>query len=275
MKQTILTVVAVLAFSLLCALIAQEVSPPSAPPPGQPKSSLRATGLSIAVPAGSPGAAIAPLLSGTHLHFILSTEQANVISLDAKSCKIGVLRDDKGKDLLQSAGDRAAGLGDFHNVADDGKTVAFSVASPQLPSPGSTSLQIKGELVLRTGLEPKEADLGELALKKGTSLVAGPVQMTVNSVMQERMGRRLETRVRVEADQPLDQVRRVVFRSADGQEIPVRLSSEGVTVMMGRTVHNRTYALQGSFEKAKVAVSYYARTAPLTVPVEATVGLGL
>jgi hypothetical protein len=267
--------------AILCALAVASVQGTSAGPTKAPDRGVELVGLSVAKP--KPGdkfgrSMASGLQAGTRLHLQIRRPDVSIVDLDTEASKLETFTDEKGTDLSKAdrAGWKSRSWLSWPEVSKDGHTASFGVTSKRVPAAGAKELHLKAAIVLRCGSAVKNAEVKDLALKKGSKLAAGSLTMTVKSV-QDGGGWDEDTKMTLEltSRRPFTPVKKLTFLAPDGKEIKHHLQGRGSASFGGSTTYTRSYALARKVEAATVRIEYYSKVQTLTVPVDVAAGLGL
>jgi hypothetical protein len=202
--------------------------------------------------------------SGTALSVKVSCPGKQVLGVDSAS-SVSEFADDKGTSLLKGGLIKPT-FSNYPIVATDRASLVVSVQSTVPPGKGAARLHLKGDLVLRCGLQEKATEEKEVEFKGKAEAKLGDFTLKVT---QEKGFGGGGASFTLTAPRPV--LKSVTVKDAAGKAVEVMtLGSFG----FGKT-WTYTFSLRKPLKQGKVTVSFFAKEEKLTVPVDLSVGLGL
>jgi hypothetical protein len=182
----------------------------------------------------------------------------SVVCLDPGACKLA-FSDDKTTDLT---GGKPLALAPAVQYIGTNSLVQFPVTAPGLPVAGATKVRLKGDLVFLCGKGEKTAT-GGTVLKAKEKTTVGPAAFEVvqngNALL-----------IQVTADQPL--IKSITFLDQDKKvgagQLVLALGPDGKVVQKGQ------YVLPPNTQAVSISVTHFEKVEPVTVPIDAAMGIG-
>lgn len=213
-----------------------------------------------------------PFYSGsTYLSLKVSHAGKEILGIDSSKSKVSEWRDDQGNSML--------GSGLFKpnfsqgSISRDRGKIIVSVSTSVRPAKGSAKLTIKGEVALRCGYDVKTTDSEEVELKL-TKPTDTPVKIDgfALRVTQEKafFGTDGAT-ISLTTTRP--GIKSLTIKDEDGKAVDYSYSYSFSGSMPNQTVFY--YNLRRQVKKVTMSVTYFNKVELVTVPINASVGLGL
>ncbi len=138
---------------------------------------------------------------------------------------------------------------------------------------GATKLQLKGELVVIRASGETVAEQKNVALKKDSKITVGPVPLVVEEIRDSSFGE-MKLTVTLNADKPLDAIKKIEFADASGKAIEQEKMGSGTFGFGGKTKYQQTVGLAKKLDKATVRITHYGKQETVKVPLELEFGVG-
>jgi len=202
--------------------------------------------------------------ANTSVTLLIHVPGRQVLAIDPAS-KVTTFKDDKGKDIKSELFPPRFDSYLFSFSKDKSKTMT-NVGVMAAPTPGSTKILVKGELVLFVGSETKEVEK-EVAFKKGETAKIGDFTLRVED--ETGFGGTGGPRFVVESAAPV--MEKIIVESADGKDQQA-VSFPGHDPKRGWLY---TGSVQNKLDRGKGKIRYYSKHEKLAVPVDLSAGTGL
>jgi hypothetical protein len=199
----------------------------------------------------------------TSFQFVLAVPGKQFLGVEPTS-KISELKDDKGTSLL-STGFIQSNFA-MNRIATDRSAMVVGIYSNVAPAKGASKIHLKGNLVVRCGLEEKSTDEKEVELKDKAEAKMGDYTLKVT---QEKGFGGFGGMFSITGTSP--NIKSVSVKGDDGTAVEV---ITGFSTGFG-TSWTTNYTLRKPVKKGKISVTYFSKDEKVTVPVDITIGLGL
>ena len=214
---------------------------------------------------------------GTSLYMKIAGNGKVIIGIDEKASKLTSFVDDKGTDLSKKR--KVEGpWGRFgHNwltkkkITKEGKACIVQINSQHTPQAKAQALALKADIVLSCGAGEKTVREENFALKKGSTLTVGTMELKVEEAGKPDWGD-AKLSVKFSSKEDFAKIKSLEFIDGNGQKIDSRQTGSGSS---GANWYSRTYSLQQKVDTATVSVTYYAELESVVVPVDIRTGVGL
>jgi hypothetical protein len=181
------------------------------------------------------------------------------------SSTISEFKDDKGHSLL-STGFFKTAFSTTPLIGKDRNAMVVTVFSNVSPAKGASKILLKGQLVVKCGLDEKTTEEKEVELKLNTEAKNGDFTLKVT---QEKGFAGSGANFTVTAASPV--LKTVNFKDADGKAVEVTpFGHYGFAKSW-----TYTFQLKKEIKKGKFTVTYFSKEEKVTVPVDVEVGVGL
>lgn len=240
----------------------------------EPKTTVKTVGLRISAAAYKGEINLRPWFStGTALALQVTHPKGGLIAMDKEQCKLELLTDDKGTDLIGKREAWTSVFGLKPKFSKDKKVALFELEGKHRPAAGAAHVRAKGTLVFKAAFGVTRAKQAGVALKKGTKIdKAGKIPWTIKRL--GTWGKRARVVLTTNVDDT--SVARLRFFGADGKEIGSKEFSSSRFIVPGvRADARRTYLLDEKVESATVVVEYWKTIETIKVPFDFKVTLGL
>lgn len=271
MKRMMLSV-AVLALCVGGGIVAAQMAAPEA------GLSARVVGLCLTKSIGD-GSMMQPFNAepGVSLAVLVETQGKTILKFNHGQSQLTSFVDDKGGNLLAPKG-AGGGMRNrpfrFPDVAEDGKSVLFTVHGSNLPGEGASFVKAEGEVNLSVGTEKASERQTGVALTAGTKITVGPVPMEIKEASAGGDWGAAMT-IKLKAAKDVSAISAIRFYDDAGREVKANVTS---TMMMGfantRTVVQEI-ALGKKLATADVVVEYWKDLEKVSVPFSVAAGLAL
>jgi len=113
---------------------------------------------------------------GTRINLLVRLPDKFIVTVDGK---LNSVTDDKGTDLLKTKIKKGigspVGFSPLVEINRDGKCFANEVRGPGVPVPGATRIHLKGQLVVKCGIDEKTAEAKNVVLDDKLNVKIGPL----------------------------------------------------------------------------------------------------
>jgi hypothetical protein len=259
------------------AAIAATLAPAAAPIEDDGQIAVEVVGLQVvkALPGDKADQAATGRRVGTSLTLRFHGGDRRFIGVESKDCRLEAFADDRGTEMVPKSDAVRVWADSPSFISLDGKDCLFDIVSTRTPAAKATSLNFRGRVVLKCGLQAAVANQASLSLDRDGELKAGPAPMRVTGVQRNEK----TTVVTLSGKENAERVGRIRFFHADGKEIESQLLEKSTIGFMEDTAIDRTYSLKtesgAELTTVAVRVEYYKKTQEVAVPINLTAGLGL
>ena len=156
----------------------------------------------------------------------------------------------------------------------DGHSGVLQLTQPGIPAAGCGRLLVKGDVHVQCGVGEKIDEQKDVALKPGTQLTVGPMPLKIESADAQDFGDS-KMMVTLTAAKPLSAIKKFMFLSADGKEIPSHDAGSGNFGFGAQMTYSRSFALKEKVDAATIRIVGFEKLDTLKVPVDLAVGVGL
>ncbi|HMO15752.1 MAG TPA: hypothetical protein PKD64_08770 [Pirellulaceae bacterium] len=206
--------------------------------------------------------------AGVEVHLQVGTESMHIIALEAEGPGVGI-EVPEGKKLEAS---RFSDISFGAQIDENGKSVRFSISSPEMPPTGTTKLLVKGSVVLLVGENPANAEQA-FELKAGAKGKLGAIDVEIEEVGEDSFGEEGLT-VSFKSTESLDTLKALRFFDEKGTEIESSPAGRYSFGFGNSKNHNTSYRLAGKHSKIQAKVEYFRETKKVNVPIEQEVTFG-
>ena len=215
---------------------------------------------------------------GTSLYLKIPGNGKVIIGIDEKASKLTSFVDDKGTDLSKKRKIKGPwGFGIKHywltktRISKEGKACIVQINSQHTPQAKAQALTLKADIVLSCGAAKKTVRKENFALKTGSTLAVGTMNLKVEKAGKPEWGD-AKLSVTFSSKDEFSTITSLEFLDSNGKKIDSRHVGSGSS---GRNYYSRTYALQQKVDTATISVTYYAELESVTVPIDIRTALGL
>jgi len=214
---------------------------------------------------------------GTCVYFRIDVKDGSILKVDRDAGKLKAFADDKGTNLVPRKKGFSSGWIGWPKVDKDRHGCGFSIRNKEaLPAAGATKVTAKGHVVLVTAAGAKTGQQANVALKKGSAVRIGPIDMKITAAKTgAEFGQKWAWSVTFTSSKDLANIQDLKFLDAAGKEIESRRTSAGSFGFSGRMTYTHTYSLARKVAAATIKISYFEKLERITVPFDAAVGVGL
>lgn len=216
------------------------------------------------VPGRSPGVEVHVRVHDKGQTFI------GVVDSGTNPAAVATLYDASGNPMSAESG---MGGGFGNNISEDGHSVTIPVSSSDVPPAGSSSLQVKGTIILLAGADETTED-AELTLTVDSTVKLGGVEAKVTSA--DAAGEEDSCWFALEANKPFDTIAEFKFLDEAGKELEGQSMGGGSFGFGDEMTYQKNFSVSSKpGSKITVRIRYFKSTEEVKVPVDLPVTLGL
>lgn len=210
-----------------------------------------------------------PPFGGVYLSVLISHPGKQILGIDQQAGKVSELKDDKGTSLLATGLFKPSFV--QSNLSKNREKLIVSVNSGTPPSKGSTRLTLKGEVVLRCGLDEKTTEAKEVEIKLTKADDKIKVGDYTIKITQEKGFGESGATFTLSGAKP--GIKSLSIKDDDGKEVEY---NPGFAYQDFQTKEQvSTFFLRRQVKKMKLAITYYNKEEKVTVPVNVSISIGL
>jgi hypothetical protein len=206
-----------------------------------------------------------PMFSQTSLQLMVSVPDKQLLGVDASS-SVSEFKDDKKNSLLSTNAFFKTNFNTYATISKDRKALLVNVGSNVTPGKGASRITLKGNLVVRCGLDEKSTKAKDVEIKDKAEEKIGDFTLTVT---QAKGFGTWGGSFNIKADKPT--IKSITFKDADDKDVEV---AGGVPYNFGN-VWTYSFTLKKQVEKGKITITYFSKEEKVTIPVEVSIGAGL
>jgi hypothetical protein len=158
-------------------------------------------------------------------------------------------------------------------VSDDAHNVTVPVTAESVPPGGTTSLRVRGKLIVVTATGEKTGD-SEFEVVKGTELQFGNVPVTVEEIEEDPSSDN-GLMITFQSKHSLDTIAEVSFLDEAGNPVESSSAGGGSFGFDDDMTYTQNYTIAGKPSKLTAHVKYFESSENLEVPLDLSVSLGL
>ena len=211
---------------------------------------------------------------GTTMVCLLMVPEGGIVDFAEKESTLDTFADDTGTSLLDPNEMFNSGFGSMADISRDGKAVMFEIRGTNLPAAGAAALKAAGTLVVRTATKKKSNRIDGVALKKGTTIQAAGMTLTITEVKKPDWGD-AAIDVTFQTNQDPLRISAVHFYDASGNKIDSSQSGSSALGFQNVYTYTRTYGLSKKADTVSVEIVTWEDMKVRKLPFSATATLGL
>jgi len=205
--------------------------------------------------------------AGTTVYVVVKLPEKRIIKVADFSAGGPTLKDSAGNSMSADSSSFMS------NISDDGKSVVLPISSQDLPTKGSTSIEVGGNVKLICGAEPKTEEV-DVKLAEGEKLTLAGIEFTVQAIGRSFMKRNAEM-IELQCRKSPASISSISAVLGNGKE--VEISSSGTSELnSGKDIRfGCTYHIPGkAADIGKLKVAFFESSEEVEVPLKLKFGLG-
>lgn len=235
---------------------------------------LEISGLRVTQPTPAAEEALRPFSwsGGTTVALTVRRPLGGLTSFNSEKASIRAAKDDHGKDLLigdDPTRDASASFGSFPTFDETGTACLIELDLPGVPSPGSDRIAVDLDLAFEVANGVTETSV-QVRFADGAHFKLGTIPFEVTSVEDDDWG----YKVNLKTNKPLSDLAGFRFVAANGEEIPVTISSSSSMNWGDEPSEERQLSFASRAEKGKLIARMWKEKRVVTFPVTTEIGVG-